>query len=252
MSTTGGTRYKVLYDYDATIPDELTIRAGQIVYVTEQLDKGWVRGYIGDQVGMFPAAYAEPDTSNVGPPTAPLPAAPASSTLGPAPTPSTGGAETAVVIEEFPAKDSSQLALAKDQIIVVLRKYPTGWANGEYQGKTGMFPLKNVRIVDVNEAAALRAASASSSVSTGAGAKKVANKEKRMSRIRSNTLSSITKVRISRNTFVALLHRLSTAPIASNSDLIEFFRLNVEVLRLSRAEYTKIPLLHPMGRYSSA
>lgn len=192
MATTGGTRYKVIYDYDATIPDELTVRTGQTVYVTEELDKGWVRGYIGDQVGMFPAAYAEVDASGYGPPSAPLPTAPAPSAQN---STSNSGAETAVAIEDLPAKDSSQLALVKDQLVIILRKFPTGWASGESQGKTGMFPMKSVRIVDVHEAATLRAAAAPTSLAPGIGAKKAANKEKRMSRVRSNTLSSMTKVR---------------------------------------------------------
>lgn len=195
MATTGGTRYKVIYDYDATIPDELTIRTGQTVYVTEELDKGWVRGYIGDQVGMFPAAYAEADVSSYGPPSTPLPNAPAPSAQNSTSNSTPAGAETAVAIEDLPAKDSSQLALVKDQLVVILRKFPTGWASGESQGKTGMFPMKSVRVVDIHEAATLRAAAAPTTLAPGAGAKKAANKEKRMSRARASTLSSATKVR---------------------------------------------------------
>lgn len=195
MATTGGTRYKVIYDYEASNSDELTVQVGQTVFVTEELAKGWVRGYIGDQVGMFPAAYAEPDTSSYGPPSAALPTAPAPSSHGAGNSTAPAGAETAVALEDLPSKDASQLALVKDQLVIVLRKFPTGWASGESQGKTGMFPLKSVRIVDLHEAASLRAAAAASNPSAGAGAKKAANKEKRMSRARSSTLSSMTKVR---------------------------------------------------------
>lgn len=199
MAHTGGTRFKVLYDYDATTPHELTIKAGQTVFVTEELDKGWNRGYIGDQYGMFPAAYAEADTSSYGPPSAPLPAAPGASNPPVGAGSNSSGAETAVVTEDFPAKDSSQLALVTGQLVVILRKFPTGWASGESQGKTGMFPLKNVRIVDINEAAALRAESgpAPTGPAPAVATKKAGNKEKRMSRIRSNTLSALSRVRYS-------------------------------------------------------
>jgi len=195
MATTGGTRYKVLYDYDASIPEELTIRVGQTVFVTEELEKGWVRGYIGDKVGMFPAAYVEPDTSSSGAPSMGLPAAPSAAKLHSAIEGGPAVAETAQVIEEFPSKDASQLPLVKDQLVVIFRKFPTGWASGESQGKTGMFPLKNVRILDVNEAAALVAQSASPTIISNSIAKKVANKEKRMSRVRSSTIASTTRVR---------------------------------------------------------
>lgn len=195
MSATVGTRYKVLYDYDATIPDELTIRVGQTVYVTEELDKGWVRGYIGDKVGMLPAAYVEPDTAGSGAPNQPLPPAPSALKLHQGPEVAAAGAETAQVIEEFPAKDPSQLPLVKDQLVVIFRKFPTGWASGESQGKSGMFPLKNVRILDMAEAAALIAHSTSPTPSGSLTSRKTSNKEKRMSRVRSNTVSSTPRVR---------------------------------------------------------
>jgi hypothetical protein len=191
MSTTGGTRFKVVYDYDATTSDELTIQIGQIVYVTENLDKGWVRGYIGDRTGMFPAAYVEPDNSPSGAAPSIPPSAPTAVRLSTTIEGGAASAETAQVVEDFQTKDPSQLPLVKDQLVIIFRKFPTGWASGESQGKTGMFPLKNVRILDLNEAAALRASSASPTLTS----KKTANKEKRMSRIRSSTISSVTKVR---------------------------------------------------------
>jgi hypothetical protein len=103
-------------------------------------------------------------------------------------------------LEDLPAKDPSQLSLKTGDLIVILRKFPTGWASGECQGKTGMFPLKSVRILDLAEAALLRAQSTSPSQttpssSTSASKKPSANKEKRMSRMRAATVSSVTKVR---------------------------------------------------------
>lgn len=187
-----GSPHVVIYEYDATNPDELTIKVGETVYVMEELDKGWVRGYKDDEIGMFPAAYVEP-ISDVDSGSVPVvaPVAKVASTIE-------GGvssAETAQVVEEFQTKDPSQLPLLKDQLVIVFRKFPTGWASGECAGKTGMFPLKNVRLLDFSEAAALRAISSSPSLSTAPTSKKAANKEKRMSRIRSSTLTSTTRVR---------------------------------------------------------
>lgn len=195
MANTGGSRYRVLYDYDATIPDELTIRNGQIVYVTEELDKGWVRGYIGDQSGMFPAGYVEPDNASSGPPSTTLPSVPSTSK----PTGIIEGAasniETAQVIEDFQSKETSQLPLKKDELVIIFRKFPTGWASGESGGRTGMFPLKNVRMLDFNEAVSLRGTSTTPSLTAASTSKKTSTKEKRISRVRASTLSSTTRVR---------------------------------------------------------
>lgn len=50
----------VLYDYDATSPDELTIRAGdKILVVTEDSGDGWTEGELNGMSGVFPTAYAK-------------------------------------------------------------------------------------------------------------------------------------------------------------------------------------------------
>lgn len=184
MTTTGGTRHRVLYDYDASTPDELTIRTGQIVHVTENLDKGWVRGYIGDQLGMFPASYVELDAPvPSGPPVSGLPPVPASTK--PASTVEGGinSAETAQVIEDFSTQDPAQLPLKKGALVIIFRKFPTGWASGESSGKTGMFPLANVKMLDMNDAANLRAQASSPTLSTIGIVKKANTKERRLSRV---------------------------------------------------------------------
>ena len=205
-SNTESSRHRVLYDYDAASDAELTIRTDQIVFVTEELDKGWVRGYIaGDSpeaAAMFPAAYITPEPASSGPPLSALPSVPTPHKLLTPVEAGAASAEMAQVMEDWPTKDSSQLPLRTGDMVIILRKFPTGWASGECQGKTGMFPLKHVRILEMSEAAHLRASlphsssptPPSSSSSTSTTSKKTStNKEKRMSRIRSSTVSSVTK-----------------------------------------------------------
>ncbi|ANB13557.1 Bzz1p [Sugiyamaella lignohabitans] len=49
-----------LYDYDATAPDELTIRAGdKILVVGEDVGDGWTQGELNAMSGTFPTAYAK-------------------------------------------------------------------------------------------------------------------------------------------------------------------------------------------------
>lgn len=49
-----------LYDYDATSPDELTIRAGdKILVISEDSGDGWTEGELNAMSGVFPTAYAK-------------------------------------------------------------------------------------------------------------------------------------------------------------------------------------------------
>ncbi|KAF8942229.1 Proline-serine-threonine phosphatase-interacting protein 2 [Haplosporangium gracile] len=56
---------RVLYDYDATIPEELSLRAGDILAVLHTRDDGWWEGnllddYRGPMRGLFPSNFTEP------------------------------------------------------------------------------------------------------------------------------------------------------------------------------------------------
>ena len=53
-------RARVLYDYDAQAPGDLTMRAGDIVIVLENEDEqGWWQGTINNKTGLFPSTYVE-------------------------------------------------------------------------------------------------------------------------------------------------------------------------------------------------
>eukprot|EP01114_Cavostelium_apophysatum_P003671 TRINITY_DN1374_c0_g3_i1.p1 TRINITY_DN1374_c0_g3~~TRINITY_DN1374_c0_g3_i1.p1 ORF type:complete len:1131 (-),score=356.14 TRINITY_DN1374_c0_g3_i1:89-3481(-) len=49
---------KALYDFDAENPDELTFRAGDLIYLEEEMGEWW-RGEHNGQSGIFPANYVE-------------------------------------------------------------------------------------------------------------------------------------------------------------------------------------------------
>ncbi|KAF9934511.1 hypothetical protein FBU30_001652 [Linnemannia zychae] len=56
---------RVLYDYDATIPEELSLRTGDILAVLHTRDDGWWEGnlldeYRGPMRGLFPSNFTEP------------------------------------------------------------------------------------------------------------------------------------------------------------------------------------------------
>ncbi|KNC96962.1 uncharacterized protein SPPG_07783 [Spizellomyces punctatus DAOM BR117] len=59
---------RVLFDFDAEGPDELTLRKGDIINVVCEIDEGWWEGELSDgsgTVGMFPSNYVEVLTNNL-------------------------------------------------------------------------------------------------------------------------------------------------------------------------------------------
>ena len=50
---------RVIYDYDANMYDELTIRVGDVINIHDKQADGWWLGELGGTVGIFPATYVE-------------------------------------------------------------------------------------------------------------------------------------------------------------------------------------------------
>lgn len=57
-------------------------------------------------------------------------------------------AQYMIAIEDFAAKDVSQLSFKKGDTIKVITKFPTGWFSGELDGKIGFAPQKCVKTAD--------------------------------------------------------------------------------------------------------
>ncbi|KAJ1550911.1 hypothetical protein HK096_004274, partial [Nowakowskiella sp. JEL0078] len=55
-------KVQVAFDFDAEGPDELTIRKGDIINITQEIDEGWWEGEMADgsgRGGMFPSNYCK-------------------------------------------------------------------------------------------------------------------------------------------------------------------------------------------------
>ena len=57
---------RVIYDYDANMYDELTIRVGDVIHIHDKQADGWWLGELGGTVGIFPATYVEEDDEDRG------------------------------------------------------------------------------------------------------------------------------------------------------------------------------------------
>ncbi|XP_055342321.1 nostrin-like isoform X2 [Paramacrobiotus metropolitanus] len=52
-------RCRALYDYQARMPDELTLKVGDIILIHAKQSDGWWRGELRGKMGAFPACYVE-------------------------------------------------------------------------------------------------------------------------------------------------------------------------------------------------
>lgn len=49
----------VLYDYQASRPDDLTLAEGDVIYLTRRHDDGWCEGVLRGNTGFFPENYVQ-------------------------------------------------------------------------------------------------------------------------------------------------------------------------------------------------
>jgi hypothetical protein len=52
-------QYTCLWDYEASGPNDLTIRCGDTILVTDQTNSDWWIGTCGGKKGIFPANYVK-------------------------------------------------------------------------------------------------------------------------------------------------------------------------------------------------
>ena len=49
----------VLYEYSAQLPDELSLRVGDVITKVERMEGGWWRGELAGKTGMFPDNFVK-------------------------------------------------------------------------------------------------------------------------------------------------------------------------------------------------
>ncbi|XP_063202195.1 intersectin-1 isoform X5 [Chroicocephalus ridibundus] len=137
-ATTSGEEYIAMYTYESSEQGDLTFQQGDMILVTKK-DGDWWTGTLGDKSGVFPSNYVRlKDSEAPG-------AAGKTGSLGKKP-------EIAQVIASYTATGPEQLTLAPGQLILIRKKNPGGWWEGELQARgkkrqIGWFPANYVKLL---------------------------------------------------------------------------------------------------------
>uniref|UniRef100_A0A3Q3LVF9 Intersectin 1 (SH3 domain protein) n=1 Tax=Mastacembelus armatus TaxID=205130 RepID=A0A3Q3LVF9_9TELE len=129
--------YVAMYTYESSEQGDLSFQQGDIVMVTRK-EGDWWTGMVGSKTGVFPSNYVKLRDSSLGP-------AGKTGSLGKKP-------EIAQVIAPYSATGAEQLTLAPGQLILIRKKNPGGWWEGELQARgkkrqIGWFPANYVKLL---------------------------------------------------------------------------------------------------------
>ncbi|KAJ2952251.1 hypothetical protein O0L34_g4528 [Tuta absoluta] len=126
----------VNYSYDASEPDELTLRVGDVVREVERLSGGWWRGELRGRRGMFPDNFVTVLNEH-----------------GAGTGRSTVQGRCRAVFSYQPA-NPDELPLCVGDQLDVLGEVEEGWWQGRRQGRVGVFPSNFVVMLDPPQPAA--------------------------------------------------------------------------------------------------
>uniref|UniRef100_A0A4W5N7U6 Intersectin-1 n=1 Tax=Hucho hucho TaxID=62062 RepID=A0A4W5N7U6_9TELE len=127
-----------MYTYESNEQGDLTFQQGDVIVVTKK-EGDWWTGVVSGKTGVFPSNYVKPkDSEGLGP-------AGKTGSLGKKP-------EIAQVIAPYTATGAEQLTLAPGQLILIRKKNPGGWWEGELQARgkkrqIGWFPANYVKLL---------------------------------------------------------------------------------------------------------
>uniref|UniRef100_A0A8C5AQ49 Intersectin 1 (SH3 domain protein) n=1 Tax=Gadus morhua TaxID=8049 RepID=A0A8C5AQ49_GADMO len=132
--------YMAMYTYESSEQGDLSFQQGDVVLVTRK-EGDWWTGVVSGKNGVFPSNYVKPRDSS-------------SESLGPAGKTGSLGKkpEIAQVIAPYSATGAEQLTLAPGQLILIRKKNPGGWWEGELQARgkkrqIGWFPANYVKLL---------------------------------------------------------------------------------------------------------
>ncbi|XP_073440720.1 intersectin-1 isoform X2 [Dendrobates tinctorius] len=133
-----GEEYVAMYTYESNEQGDLTFQQGDMIVVIKK-DGDWWTGTVGDKTGVFPSNYVRLKDAEG------MVTAGKTGSLGKKP-------EIAQVIAPYTATGPEQLTLAPGQLILIRKKNPGGWWEGELQARgkkrqIGWFPANYVKLL---------------------------------------------------------------------------------------------------------
>uniref|UniRef100_A0A3B3S449 Intersectin-1 n=1 Tax=Paramormyrops kingsleyae TaxID=1676925 RepID=A0A3B3S449_9TELE len=136
--TESGEEYIAMYTYESNEQGDLTFQQGDVILVIKK-EGDWWTGATAGRTGVFPSNYVRPRDSEA------LGSAGKTGSLGKKP-------EIAQVIAPYTATGPEQLTLAPGQLILIRKKNPGGWWEGELQARgkkrqIGWFPANYVKLL---------------------------------------------------------------------------------------------------------
>ena len=126
---------KAVFAYEADDETEVSFAVGDTITNIVEDDSGWWTGDANGKRGMFPANHVQKDGE----------AAPAA--VAAAAAPAATGIQGKVVFD-FEASEEGELSLTVGQVVNVLTQDESGWWTGEVDGKTGLFPMNYVEVIE--------------------------------------------------------------------------------------------------------
>jgi len=142
-------KVEVLYDYDATDENQLSVRAGQIAIVLSDQDESWILGRVGTLSGFFPKNYCRPIDH--------LPMAQADKkqtsfqpSLSSIPIPGVTSTLSSMgrVLYDYQAQSPAELTISFGDVLKILSMQGNDWWEGDLNGKIGYFPKDYVQLID--------------------------------------------------------------------------------------------------------
>ncbi|XP_041642207.1 SH3 domain-containing protein 19 isoform X2 [Cheilinus undulatus] len=130
-----GLKVQAVYDFNPESPGELSLRAGDIVTMVEQVDSEWYRGTCRGSTGFFPINHVKvlPNHSPK-----PPPKPPSATVSGP----------RCVARFDFEGEHSDELSFSEGDVIQLKEYTGEEWARGKIGNSTGIFPLNFVEIIE--------------------------------------------------------------------------------------------------------
>ncbi|KAJ8000653.1 hypothetical protein DPEC_G00182600 [Dallia pectoralis] len=131
-----GLQVKALHDFTPEGPEEMGLRAGDVVTNVEQVDSEWYRGSCQGSSGFFPVAYVKV-----------LALAPTSSTKARRPVGPASGPRCMARFD-FEGEQADELTFYEGDVIQLKEYIDEEWARGQVGTRTGVFPLNYVDILE--------------------------------------------------------------------------------------------------------